>query len=56
MLKADRGIVLCVLDGPCYTDAAARRAGKEVKRQPRIHHASCMYQQLELVQQQQGGR
>ena len=55
-MKADRNIVLCVPDGPCYADAAARRAGKEVKRQPRIHHASCMYKQLELVQQQQGGR
>jgi len=51
-MKPDRGIVLCRLDGPCYADAMLRGKGKEVMRQPRIHHVSCMYKQLELVQQQ----
>jgi len=55
-MKADRGITLCKPGGPCYQDAALRLGKDTVKKQPRIHHASCLYKQLELVQKAQGGR
>jgi hypothetical protein len=41
-MKANRGIVLCKVQGVCWR-AAEARSGKACKQQPHKHDESCMY-------------
>lgn len=52
-LEPDRGLKLCVLDGPCYQQfwKGSYRADGVTKRQPRRHDLACPYKALALIQE-----